>query len=151
MYYSLNNNVYIVKGKAKGCIYDLNTSKLYSVNKALADKLVEINKNGLFVDDVDYELKSILQQLVKNGLVKMTQTHSPNNIKDIIDEDTGCKFAWIEITNKCNLKCIHCYNESDARCDNIMSITDFYRVVDYLVNIGVSKIQITGGEAFLNK
>ena len=32
-----------------------------------------------------------------------------------------------------------------------MSITDFYRVVDYLVNIGVSKIQITGGEAFLNK
>lgn len=151
MYYSLNENVYIVEGKAKGCIYDMNSSKLYSANKALAVKLVEINKSGLFVDDVDYELKNTLQQLVENGLIKISQTHSSNHIEDIIDEDTGCKFAWIEITNKCNLKCVHCYNESDIRCDNTMSVIDFYRVVDYLVNIGVPKIQITGGEPFLNK
>ncbi len=151
MYYSLNENVYIVDGKAKGCIYDLNESKLFSVNKALAEKLVEINKNGISVDKIDGELKDIIKQFVEKGLMRISQTHSQNRIEDIIDEDTGCKFAWIEITNKCNLKCIHCYNESDVQCDNIMGITDFYRVVDYLVNIGVSKIQITGGEPFLNK
>lgn len=151
MYYSLNENVYIVEGKAKGCIYDLNSSKLFNVNKALADKLVEINKTGVLVGNVDYELENILQQLAENNLIKISQTHSSNCIEDIIDKDIGCKFAWIEITNKCNLKCIHCYNESDAQCDNVMSINDFYKVVDYLVRIGVSKIQITGGEPFLNK
>ena len=151
MYYSLNKNVYIIEGKSKGCIYDLNKSKLFSVNKALADKLIEINKNGVLVDDVDYELKNILQQLIDNELIKISEIHSSNYIEDIIDEDTGCKFAWIEITNKCNLKCIHCYNESDVHCDNIMSLTDFYKVVDYLIRNRVSKIQITGGEPFLNK
>lgn len=152
MYYTLNENVYIVAGKSKGCIYALNKAKLFSVNKALADKLIEINQNGLSVaDDVDYELKDILQQFIKNDLIKISQTHSSTHIEDIICKDTGSKFAWIEITNKCNLKCIHCYNESDSHCDNIMSLKEFYRVVDYLVRNEFTKIQVTGGEPFLNK
>ena len=151
MYYSLNENVYIVDGKMNGCIYDLNKARLFHVNKALTDKLIEINQNGLSVDNVTSDLKNTLQQLVENELIKISQTHSSNYIEDIICEDTGCKFAWIEITNKCNLKCIHCYNESDSHCDNTMSLTDFYKVVDYLMQNGVSKIQITGGEPFLNK
>lgn len=151
MYYSLNDNVYIVEGKAKGCIYDLNKSRLFSVNKALADKLIEINKNGILVDNVNYELKTVLQQFVENELIKLSQMHSSNFIEEIVGKDTGCKFAWVEITNKCNLKCIHCYNESDVHCNNTMKLTDFYRVVDYLLKNGVSKMQITGGEPFLNK
>lgn len=151
MYYILNDNVYIVEGKAKSCIYDLNNSKLFSVNKALADKLIQINEKGISVDDVDCELKNILEQLVGNEIVKISQTHSSRYIKEIIGEDIGCKFAWIEITNKCNLKCIHCYNESDSYCDNSMKLIDFYRVIDSLSKMGVPKIQITGGEPFLNK
>lgn len=151
MYYSLNKNVYIVSGKAKGCIYDLNKSKLFSVNKALSDKLIEINKKGLSVDYVNYELKEVLQQFIENELIIISQMHYSNHIEDVVCEDTGCKFAWVEITNKCNLKCIHCYNESDSHCDDIMSLKDFYRVIDYLIGNGISKIQITGGEPFLNK
>lgn len=151
MYYSLNKNVYIVSGKAKGCIYDFNKSKLFSVNKALSDKLIEINKIGLSVDCVNYELKEVLQRLIENELIIISKTHYSNHIEEVVREDTGCRFAWVEITNKCNLKCIHCYNESDSHCDNIMSLKDFYRVVDYLIGNGIFKIQITGGEPFLNK
>lgn len=152
MYYELNDGVYIVEGKVKTCIYDLNNSKLFSVNKALSDKLVQINEKGLSVDtNIDFELKNILEQLIENGIIKISQTHSPKNIKEIIREDTGCKFAWIEITNKCNLKCMHCYNESDSHCDNTMKLSDYYRIIDSLFEMSVSKIQITGGEPFLNK
>lgn len=151
MYYILNDNVYIVEGKAKSCIYDLNKSKLFSVNKSLADKLIQLNEIGISVDDVDCELKDILEKFIENELVKISQIHSSNFIKEIIDKDTGCKFAWIEITNKCNLKCKHCYNESDSHCDDSMKVIDYYKVIDLLLKIGVSKIQITGGEPFLNK
>lgn len=151
MYYSLNKNVYIIAGKSNGCIYDLNKSRLFSVNKALSDKLIEINQSGLSVAETEYELKTILQKFVDDELIKISQVHSSNHIEDISCEDTGCKFAWIEITNQCNLKCIHCYNESDSLCNNTMSLKDFYRVVDYLIRNRVSKIQITGGEPFLNK
>lgn len=152
MYYELNDDVYIVEGKAKSCIYDLGNSKLYSVNKALSSKLIQINEKAVLVEDnIDYELKKILEQLNEGGILKISQTHSSKNIKDIIPEDTGCKFAWIEITNKCNLKCRHCYNESNSYCDNTMKLSDFYRVIDNLLKMGVPKIQITGGEPFLNK
>ena len=91
MYYILNDNVYIVEGKAKSCIYDLNNSKLFSVNKALADKLIQINEKGISVDDVDCELKNILEQLVGNEIVKISQTHSSRYIKEIIGEDEAEK------------------------------------------------------------
>lgn len=32
MFYALNDDVYMVKGSKRGCIYDFNTSKLYSIN-----------------------------------------------------------------------------------------------------------------------
>lgn len=152
MYYELNDDVYLVEGKAKSCIYDLNNSKLFSVNKALSDKIIEINENRIPVEtDIDCELKNTLEKLIENGIIKISRTHSSKNINDIIKKDTGCKFAWIEITNKCNLKCIHCYNESDSHCDSVMKVHDFYRIIDSLSKIGVPKIQITGGEPFLNR
>ena len=150
-YYSLNANVFIVEGKANSCIYDLNKSKLFSVNKALSNKLIEINKHAIPVDTIDLNLKIIFQRLIQNDLLKITQTHSVNFIEDMIEKNSNIKFAWIEITDKCNLKCIHCYNESDSHCNNTMSLSDFYNVVDFLLKNGVSKVQITGGEPFLNK
>lgn len=59
-----------------------------------------------------------------------------------------CEFAWIEITNKCNLKCIHCYNESGENRDQTMSLNDYKGVIDNLQEMGVKKIQIIGGEPF---
>lgn len=152
MYYELSEDVYIVEGKAKSCIYDLYNSKLFSVNKALSDKLMQINENRISVeDDIDCELKNTLEQLIENGIIRISQTHSSKNIEEIIKVDTGCKFAWIEITNKCNLKCKHCYNESDPHSDNIMEFVDYCRIIDSLSKMGVSKIQIIGGEPFFNK
>ncbi len=150
MYYTLNDNIYIIEGATRGCIYDLNKSKLFSINKALSNKLVQMNKCGIEINSVDCDLEKILEQFVDMEIVKLSKTPSQNMIKDI-KVDLGCKFAWIEITNKCNLKCQHCYNESDSHCDNIMSFTDFCSVVDNLVEVNVKKIQITGGEPFLNK
>lgn len=151
MYYSLNDNVYIVEGTAKGCLYDLNHGKLYSVNKALSAQLAEINKNGLPTDGVGDELENVLRHFVEKQLIKIAPTHVSNCMEDIKNAENGCQFAWIEITNKCNLKCIHCYNESDSQCDTTMSLADFCHVADYLLKTGVSKIQITGGEPFLQK
>ncbi len=148
MYYALNSNVYIVNGKAKSCIYDLNGLKLFSINKRLAEKIDMVNKGQLFEGDVDDELRIVLDEFISKGLIKLSEYPHTHQIDEIKEIDSNCKFAWIEITSKCNLKCIHCYNESDIRCDSVMSLSNFKRVVDSLFKMKVRRIQIIGGEPF---
>ena len=71
MYYELNDDVYIVEGKAKSCIYDLGNSKLYSVNKALSSKLIQINEKAVLVEDnIDYDAGVILKKEVGSYVKK---------------------------------------------------------------------------------
>lgn len=151
MYYTLNNDVYLVTGKKRGCIYDLANERLYSINMALAEKINMINQGKLSEENIDLELKKVFEKLISNGTLKLSKTADSHVIEEISNSDADCKFAWIEITSKCNLRCIHCYNESDVHCDNIMSLSEFKHVTNCLNKIGVQKIQIIGGEPFFDK
>lgn len=58
----------------------------------------------------------------------------------------------IELTEKCNQKCFHCYNYwrySEEIGKNELSIQDFLIVVKKLVTAGINSITLTGGEPFL--
>lgn len=151
MYYQFNKNVYLVSGSVNSCIYDLNHCKLYNLNYELAKKFDLINK-GLLTDDIeDTELKECLQYFINNDIISLSETVESHYIDEIISGNSVIKFAWIEITNQCNLRCKHCYNESDEKCERRMSVEQFKMVVDILVEKGIKNIQIIGGEPFWNK
>ena len=151
MYYALSEDVYIVDGELKSCLYDLKNAKLYSINKLLADKIHLINDGKMEEKDVDPELKMVLNTFMDKNLVELSHMQKHHFIDEIKEKDYGCRFAWIEITSKCNLRCIHCYNESDVRCDSIMTFEEFCKVVDLLLEMNVPKIQIIGGEPFFDR
>jgi len=54
--------------------------------------------------------------------------------------------TW-EITKKCNLNCIHCYNNSSMYNDYGLKTDDCYKIIDKLD--GIKNLIITGGEAIL--
>lgn len=151
MFYTLCEDVYIVHGKSKSCIYDLKNSRLYSVNKLLADKIDDINKGILTEDNIDEKLKKVIENLIEKNIISKSISHQLNNISDLKIKNENIQFAWIEITNKCNLRCIHCYNESDNKSTHNMSIDDFCKIIDLLEEQRVSRIQIIGGEPFCNR
>ena len=151
MYYALNENVYLVKGACKSCIYDFNTSKLYSVNNALSEKLDLVNQGGLGVSNESDDIQNVFNELQKVGVLTTVEAPVSRDISELKFQDAGCIFAWIEITTKCNLRCLHCYNESDAHCDTIMSFNEYKKVIDGLIDLGVSKVQLIGGEPFTHK
>lgn len=148
MFYIFKKNVYLVKGITRGCIYDFNTKKLYNVNETLVHELEKVNEYGIRTDEVEGELKSVLQQLVLMNILDISEKSITHHIAEIKEKGCECEFAWIEITNKCNLKCIHCYNESGENRDQTMSLNDYKGVIDNLQEMGVKKIQIIGGEPF---
>lgn len=141
-FYKISDNQFIVDGKSKSCIYDLENKKLYHINHNLSNLLKRASKDN---KNVSREEKLMLEDLDKKGI------HVESGIKQVeeIDESYNSvhiEFAWIEVCTRCNLKCIHCYNESDAMCTDEMSFDDFVLLVDSLLSLGVKKIQFIGGE-----
>jgi MoaA/NifB/PqqE/SkfB family radical SAM enzyme len=61
-------------------------------------------------------------------------------------------FLWLEITEKCNLQCIHCYAGSGphGRLEGDMHLNDWLRVLDEAYELGCRSIQFIGGEPTLH-
>lgn len=58
----------------------------------------------------------------------------------------------IELTEKCNQKCFHCYNHwrySEEIGKNELNEQDFLLIIKKLVVAGINSITLTGGEPFL--
>ena len=57
---------------------------------------------------------------------------------------------YVEITNKCNLFCKHCYNSSSAINNRYINRDSFLKIVDSAANSGIKSIALSGGEPLLN-
>ena len=150
MYYSFRDNVYFVKGACRGCVYDFNTSRLYSVDHELSCLLNSICKEPRATGSYSDAEKSALDALAARGLLSITDEPRNNDIYEL-SEKKDIEFAWIEITTRCNLKCRHCYNESSPYRTSDMSLDQFKEVVEYLTASHIKKIQIIGGEPFCHR
>lgn len=139
----LNIDVYHIKGKTHDCIYNLNDGKLYHIGKELG-KLIE-NING--IDKFTDEEEICIRKLSECGI--LIQDKPDDNKMETSNEKFN--FAWIEICDFCNLKCKHCYNESSPVRNHFMKYEDFQYVCEQLLDIGIKRIQIIGGEPFCNK
>ncbi len=148
MYYSLNNDIYLVSGAKYCCIYDIPGNKLHKISKVAYDLLNRVSSGNETNNPQEIQF---LKSLVLLGIVHEVPTpnNSCNSIEDVFSYDRNLDFAWIELTNICNLRCIHCYNEHSQCSKNVLSYEDFKWVVDQLCSIGIEKIQLIGGEPFI--
>ena len=52
----------------------------------------------------------------------------------------------INLTNKCNLRCKHCFGNYSKKANNELNLEEWKKVIDDLVSSGVFYINISGGE-----
>src|SRR5215470_4992195 len=74
---------------------------------------------------------------------------SPTLLKAPLDDhNMGLSFLWLEITQKCNLECIHCYADSSPHAPLFgrMRKSDWISVIDDAASVGCRAIQFIGGE-----
>ncbi|MBQ8886238.1 MAG: radical SAM protein [Candidatus Gastranaerophilales bacterium] len=119
---------------------------------------------------VQSELKDFLLSLQKLGLIKINEKEFPyflgtdslpvDNCEKNLQLFLSEKYKWlyqnnflpklaIELSYKCNLNCVHCYNDKNIPNESI----DFEiakNIIDDAIKIGVSEIQITSGECTIN-
>lgn len=74
-----------------------------------------------------------------------------STIKEVYtDKDYFLTHATIELTDKCNLMCKHCYMSASSKNKNFITYEDFVRICEYLVKQEVYSLELTGGEVFEN-
>lgn len=171
--YHLNSNIYIVKGVKKHCIYDLNKGRLFSIDQEALDFIERITskeelqqtENPLLKQLIDYKIITEISGIVNTSSSFIDILNEKNDkeleadvsLSEVHDKEQavrpGITFVWIELTQACNLCCLHCYNEADfnnhAAGKKSMSLSDFKYAIDEIEKLGVRRIQLIGGEPFV--
>ncbi len=148
MLYSLCQNVYLVKGNVNDCLYDFNSLKLYHINRKLTNLIERCIGQAIMSLVLNNAEKMILTKMMLANLIESTNVIASNNIYELANKDKNIDFAWIEVTTKCNLRCIHCYDNSSYDRDEELSFREFKAIIHELRLNNVNKIQIIGGEPF---
>ena len=56
----------------------------------------------------------------------------------------------ISYTDRCNMNCIHCYNDSGQKRENELTVKEIYNTIDEMKEIGVLHVTLSGGEPLMH-
>lgn len=128
--YSFNDKVFLVDGACNSCFYDFNKNRLYHCSSdysEIARKAVKNDNTELSFADKE-KLKVLLEEKL---LVEESEFISDGKIEHL-KKEIPVDFAWIELTNQCNMKCIHCYDEACITNKQVLSIDEYKYIIDEL-------------------
>lgn len=131
--------------------YMLNRMKRqeYEINSELFELLFDIQKSNT-MDNSLFEIdESLFRQLVSMNVFLKTETDKCEVVK-IVPAERRLKRIFIELTNKCNERCIHCYVSASSFNHQVLDINLIKKIIDDAAKVGAYHFQITGGEPFLH-
>lgn len=142
--YEINENVVYVRGASKGAIYDFNTNKVYSINEQGCKIIEHYIKDMNGVMDLSAESREYLEYLYKLNLIDYSY-----RVKKYIASEQKIKLemVWLEITQACNLKCLHCYEgERHIATEKAISLNKWKELIEQLEALKVKRVVVIGGE-----
>lgn len=115
-------------------------------NKSLAEIVSEFQNqfDSSLAEEIRSDIVEIVGDMLNLGIIdELKRPEMP-----ILFTNSDLLSAHIAITNRCNLKCNHCYLKGQEIC----SITreEYRSLLDELKSIGILTIEISGGEPLLH-
>lgn len=139
-----------------------NNEKYYLLNKVSREK-IQINNDlfnllSMISDDNsilskdkirNFEQQNWFKRLLDLNVLTDMYQERLNNI--FFQKENTIDTLFIEISKKCNLRCLHCYNESLFSQKDIIDFKTIEDLIYQAKSLGVHTIQITGGEPLIQK
>lgn len=143
----INKECHLIDGAKNSAIYDLKNNKVYSINhdaRIIIEKAIKKQK-------LEQNESEFIDKLKEQNLFNINEIKAEDNLN--FKEEPKLKFAWLELTENCNLNCVHCYGKfgKPTNMENNLKIDEWKKVVDYLVSIDCNSIQLIGGEPLIFK
>ncbi|MBU0456348.1 MAG: radical SAM protein [Gammaproteobacteria bacterium] len=148
--FSSHDRFQIVFGARCSLIYDLKLGKAYHVNGAATQILKKIIKKPA------KNLKEVLPHNLFHELIKyqfLGDDGSLNNETISIGPlpEKPFKKIWVELTNRCNQKCVHCYATASPKASEGLKTEIIQTFLKNVFTLGCEALQFTGGEPFLRE
>lgn len=140
--FRLRSGVFLVEGVKRAALYDTTSGNVYSLNQE-ATRVIK-------GDDSYPEFWS---KLASMQLVLARQDSATESvIPEVEILETTLQFAWLEITDRCNQRCLHCYGsfspDKGGKVAKPLYHTEWEGVILSLAEVGCRQIQFIGGEPF---
>lgn len=131
--YEINDNVFLVEGAARAAIYDTPKGNVFSVNNQAREIILGHQTDAVFS-----------QQLIEAELIVPEKPV----IESVAEPPPlGLEFLWLSLTSRCNLTCIHCYQESTPDLsEDKLTLADWKLVIKQAASVGCKQLQFIGGE-----
>ncbi|HHA6081281.1 TPA: PqqD family peptide modification chaperone [Staphylococcus aureus] len=127
--------------------------KMCDGSKTLEDILNIVKNDYKEIDENNIRsIRQFFNEYIKDGIIKqinkidIDELHIVGNPNLVIPTNVS-----MELTNACQLRCLHCFNSSGKAREREISIEKFLDLAKYFVEIGTSTFFITGGEPLLKK
>lgn len=135
------NNIIVINGDS-GVWGELSVDMLDKVNYCINNKIVPLE----YVKSIEnlqerQQLSEVFDALIEEDMLVTSEEKPEIDIKDV----------ELKMTNKCNLRCIHCGESSDIHNEDILSTEDMKNILDNIFKLNISKLYLTGGEPLIRK
>lgn len=137
----ISPDVYFVAGAQNSAIYNFQTQNVYSINSDGSQILKKAIENGILSQD-EHVFLSQVKTAVGISEIIPTDIHLPEFYRQM-----HLQFVWLELTQKCNNRCLHCYEgQSHSEADTPLALSQWIHIIDQLATLKCSGIQFIGGE-----
>ncbi len=146
----INNSAVIVNNmyENKIFIYDRLNRIEYNINDDMFSILENIKYGNYSKKELyDNYGKKLINQLFSIKILTFEKQQNINNVKRLNNHNNVRIF--IELTDRCNLHCKHCYGGFECNKNNIISFEELKKVIDNASQNGVYQFDLTGGEPLL--
>ena len=150
--FNLHPKCKVIYGAKRAAIYNLKNGNVYSLNEE-GSKIIRIfcNEEIDFNNKIGFDYLLKLQELELGSFGKYKLKKEQKDKINIVSKPK-LKFLWLEVTSRCNLRCIHCYaNGNNATDQNDLSTDDWKNIISEASKLGCKSLQFIGGEPFLRK
>jgi MoaA/NifB/PqqE/SkfB family radical SAM enzyme len=140
---------------------DVSAVMFEKLQRANLEDIIQFSRlNELTIDEILEFLRDLSKEQVLNSTKKIKPVTNQNKdnvnneeFPDFYENLFSCGFLssiHIDVTDKCNLRCKHCYHPFDkynTGCS--LSLAEIKKIVDESHELGVFRIVISGGEPFM--
>lgn len=147
------------------CVYkDYAEPDEYIVNDSAAEIVSLFDGQKTYDEIVEYlsakyneETRSLSEKvetfiLLLNSEYGLTlSNNSKRTQRPVAIEKSYPKICSLEITNMCNIQCLHCYGNYGApEKHNYFSTEQASLILDQLIDVGIEIVELTGGDVTVN-
>lgn len=159
-YFILDENCVFVDGAKRAALYDLKSGEVFSIDPH-SKRVIGSLREGNTIDDVFKLVKSsdkeklleYLHRLEENNLGTFSDDFRIRQEPEYsLDPILKLDYLWLELKKNCNLRCLHCYSDSEGgqvKAAEELSFDEWKRLLQDGYNLGCRAMQFIGGEPLL--